>query len=94
MSVTLVVSLIGLGVVVLTNFALLVKDHVKVTELVEWREDVDAHMGNTERHIDPKRDGERWSDLTRRMDRMEKKLDNILTLERSHKSNKGDSEDA
>jgi hypothetical protein len=95
MSATIIVSLIGLGIIVLTNFALLVKDHVRVQELVEWREDVDLHINNLERHIDPKRDGERWSDLIKRVDKMDRKLDNILTLERDNNfKRKGDSEDA
>lgn len=96
MSVTLIVSLIGLGVVLLTNFAILIKDHVKVSELVEWQEEVDRHINNLERHIDPRRDGERHADLIKRMDRMEKKLDNLTLSEKTiiSKLNKGDSEDA
>jgi tetrahydromethanopterin S-methyltransferase subunit G len=56
---------------------------------------VDHHISDTEKHIDPRRDSERWAELTKRMDKMDKKLDNILTLERDNNfKRKGDSEDA
>lgn len=89
------IALISLGVVILTNFAYFVKQSVKVSDLVQWREIVDRHLIDSDRHIDPKRDDKRWLDLEKRLDKIDKKVDNLLTLERDNiKRNKGDSEDA
>lgn len=94
MSSSSLVAFISIGVVLLTNFAYLVKQYVKVNDLLKWQESVDRHMADTDRHIDPKRDEKRAAELDKRLDRIEKKVDNLLSLEREHSKRKGDSEDA
>lgn len=95
MSAALIISLVSIVVVLLTNFAIVVRDHYKVLELAEWKKDVEKHLVDTDRHIDPRRDSEWRADLIKRMDKMDKKLDNILSFERDNISKrKGDSDDA
>lgn len=95
MSVTAIIALVSLIVLLLSNFAIVVRMYIRVGDYEKWRETVDHHIADTEKHIDPRRDSERWSELTKRIDKMDKKLDNILTLERDNNfKRKGDSEDA
>jgi len=89
-----IIGWIGIGVTVLGNFAILVKMYTKVTELDQWKAKVDTHMADGERHLDPRRDGRRWDDYEKRLDRIERKLDTVIALERDTKRYKGDSEDA
>jgi len=93
---TNIVGWIMLAIVILSNFAIIVKMYVKVTDFEIWKAKVDLHIDNRQIHLDPVRDEQRWNDLTRRMDRMEKKLDNLSVSEKTiiSKLNKGDSEDA
>lgn len=95
MSFSAILGLISLIVILLTNFAIVVRMYIRVGDYEVWRKDVDHHISDTEKHIDPRRDFERWAELTKRIDKMDKKLDNILTLERDNNfKRKGDSEDA
>jgi hypothetical protein len=93
---TNIVGWIMLAIVILSNFAIIVKMYVKVTDFEIWKAKVELHLDNRQVHLDPIRDEQRWGDLTKRMDRMEKKLDNLSASERAiiSKLNKGDSEDA
>lgn len=88
-----VIGWIGLGATVLGNFAILVKMYTKVNELDVWKGRVDAHMADGDRHLDPRRDGRRWDDYEKRLDRIERKLDTVIALESATKRHKGDSED-
>ena len=94
MSATEIVSLVwGIGVL-LGNFAYLVKMHIRVGDYEKWREGVDRHINDRDVHIDPRRDTERWAELTKRLDKMDKKLDSVLTLEKGHiRKSQGDSDD-
>lgn len=95
MSTQIILSLVSVTVILLTNFALVVRMYVRVGDYEKWRETVDRHITDREVHLDPRRDTERWSELTKRLDKMDKKIDNLLTLERENiKRYKGDSEDA
>lgn len=96
MSTQVLLSLVSVTVILLTNFALVVRMYVRVGDYEKWRETVDKHISDREVHLDPRRDTERWSELTKRLDKMDKKIDNLLTLERANnvRNNKGDSEDA
>lgn len=91
-----VIGWIMLAIVILSNFAIIVRMYVKVTDFEIWKAKMDHHLEDRQIHLDPIRDEQRWNDLTRRMDRMEKKLDNLSVSERTiiSKLNKGDSEDA
>lgn len=75
------ISLITFCVVVLTNFALLVKMHVKLQDLLVWQQRVDSHLVDTSRHLDPSRDDRRWDEVQRRLESLERKVDRVLTLE-------------
>lgn len=96
MSTQVLLSLVSVTVILLTNFAMVVRMYVRVGDYEKWREAVDRHVSDREVHIDPRRDTERWSELTKRLDKMDKKIDNLLTLERENnvRKSKGDSEDA
>ena len=85
-----------LASLVLTNFAILVRMNVKTSDLIIWQAKVDIHLADTQKHLDPHRDETRWQDLIKRMDRFEKKLDNLLAVESSFnaKIKRGDSDDA
>lgn len=96
MSTQVLLSLVSVTVILLTNFALVVRMYVRVGDYEKWRETVDKHISDRDVHLDPRRDTERWSELTKRLDKMDKKIDNLLTLERENnvRKSKGDSEDA
>lgn len=95
MSTTSIASLVGGIVLLLSNFALLVRMYIRVGDYERWRETIDAHVRDTEIHLDPRRDERRWEDLTKRLDKMDRKIDNLLTLEKGNiKRSKGDSDDA
>lgn len=96
MSTQAIISLVTLTVILLTNFAIVVRMYVRVGDYEKWREVVDRHVNDRDVHLDPRRDTERWSELTKRLDKMDKKIDNLLTLERENnvRKSKGDSEDA
>lgn len=91
-----IIGWIMLAIAILSNFAIIVKMYVKVTDFEIWRAKVDLHLDNRQIHLDPVRDEQRWNDLRKQVDRMEKKLDNLSASERTiiSKLNKGDSEDA
>jgi len=86
-----IAMLIG-AVTLLGQFALLVRAYVKVNDLLEWQKTVMAHMHDRSTHLDPSRDGERWMELTKRLDKMEKKLDQIVQHELKYR-NKGDTDE-
>lgn len=82
MSTGTIISLIGLVVVLLGYFAQAVRVDGKVADLAKWREKVDAHMEDREIHLDPRRDEQRWNDLATKLDKMERKLDGLIQLEK------------
>jgi hypothetical protein len=95
MTATAIASLVGGIVLLLSNFALLVRMYIRVGDYEKWREVVDRHLADSDRHLDPRRDTERWTELTKRLDKMDKKMDNLLSLERGNiKRQQGDSDDA
>jgi len=53
-------------------------DHIKIHSRID---DVEAallnHRLDTERHIDPRRDEQRWRDLYKRLDTIERKVDEL-----------------
>lgn len=89
-----VIGWIGLGATVLGNFAILVKMYTKVNELDAWKAGVEQHMKDSEKHLDPRRDGWRWDGFEKRLDRIERKLDTVVAMEQDNKKHKkGDSDD-
>jgi len=74
-------ALVSTGIVVLTNFALLVRMGVKVQDLLHWQPRVDSHIADTTKHLDPHRDDYRWTEVQRRLDSLERKVDKVLVLE-------------
>lgn len=86
-------GIIALGMTVAGNFAILVRMYVKVQEFDLWKSTVERHISDRECHLDPKRDGWRWDGLEKRLERVERKLDTVIELERRSKL-KGDSDDA
>ena len=44
-------------------------------QIAELKLRLDRHMSDTSIHIDPRRDDQRWQDLTARLQRIEAKLD-------------------
>ena len=79
------IAIISVSVVVLTNFALLVRMWVKLQDLLAWQQRLDAHVGDTTRHLDPHRDDFRWIEVQRRLDSLERKVDKVLTFEARRK---------
>ncbi len=76
-------------------------DHYKLRKEVETmatkqdtlKESTDRHWADSTRHIDPIRDGASQKALMRRMERIEEKLDEVLTNQRNRRKQQGDSDD-
>jgi len=75
-------ELVPVIVAVLANFALIVKMWIHVDTLVKWRVMVDNHISDTTRHLDPQRDDRQWADFIKRLDRLEKKMDDLIMMEK------------
>lgn len=78
-NVTNIVAIAGLGAGVAGQWA------VQRSRLIEMKEDlkqlrtvIDNHIQRTDIHVDPVRDQQRWSDLMRVLDRMDKRLDRLV----------------
>lgn len=70
------------------------KDHDAMdADYREHKLEYSRHERDTSRHIDPVRDAQARKELTRRLDRIDEKLDTLLTGGLEPRRRKGDSED-
>lgn len=70
-------------VILLTNFALLVKMWIRTEDFQRWKDSiVEPHLRDNRIHVDPTRDEARWVDLVRRFERLERKVDMIVSIEK------------
>lgn len=82
MSTGTIISLTGLVVVLLGYFAKAVVTDSKVSDLVKWREGIERHVADRDIHLDPRRDEQRWDELQTRLDKFERKLDELIRFEK------------
>lgn len=79
------ITIIAGAVALLGQFALLVRAYIRVNDLIEWQKEVKAHLVDRTIHLDPVRDEHRWIELAKRLDKIDKRLDQLVQLEIKHR---------